>query len=475
MIYYTEKGVNLKQLAKTDNFLLDGNIHKNIMILAWPAIIEMLMATLVQFVDTAMVSQLGPSVIAAVAVNMSPTMLLSALFAGVGVGTTALVARHFGADEKKDAVLVSKQSVVLGVFGALVLTTLVLIFGRSIPLLMGARPDVVPLAAVYLRILSLGFMPMFTSFIAASALRGAGDTKTPMRANIIANIINIAGNFFLIFPSRIINILGLRIPVWGADMGISGAALSTSAARAVAGIIIVGALFSGRTHIRLTLKESYKPDLAIIKKVIRIGFPTAMERFVLSMGQVFLTRIVASLGTIQLAAHHIAIVAEAISYMPGFGFAIAATTLVGQMLGAKRPDKAEKYAYETLKISVVVMTAMGVILFLFPHQLMRIFTDDPDVIRYGAVCLRIVAFSQPFFASGMVQAGALRGAGDTKWPLYITIISMWGIRLSVAWFLVYVMDMGLTGAWLSITLDLTVRGILMFIRFRKGKWKRIDL
>jgi putative MATE family efflux protein len=258
-------------------------------------------------------------------------------------------------------------------------------------------------------------------------------------------------------------------------MGISGAALSTTIARFIAGLMIVGALYGGRTQIKLTLTESYLPDPAVKKKIIRIGFPTAMERFVLSMGQVFMTRIVASLGTVQLAAHHIAIVAEAISYMPGFGFSIAATTLVGQMLGAKRPDKAEKYAYETLRISVVVMTVMGMILFLFPRQLMQIFTDDPDVIRYGAVCLRIVAFSQPFFASGMVQAGALRGAGDTKWPLYITMISMWGIRLSIAWFLVYIMDMGLTGAWLALTLDLTVRGILMFIRFRKGEWKRIDL
>ncbi len=475
MIYCIEKGMALRQLKNSENFLLDGNIHKNIMILAGPAIIEMLMATLVQFVDTAMVSRLGPSVIAAVAVNMSPTMLLSALFAGVGVGTTALVARHFGAGEKEDARLVSKQSVMIGVFGAAVLMMLALIFGRSVPAIMGAEPDVIPLAAIYLRILSIGFVPMFTSFIAASALRGAGDTKTPMRANIISNIINVTGNFFLIFPSRIITVLGLRIPVWGADMGISGAALSTTVARLIAGIMIVGALYGGRTHIKLTLKESYMPDPAVIKKIIRIGFPTAMERFVLSMGQVFMTRIVAGLGTVQLAAHHIAIVAEAISYMPGFGFSIAATTLVGQMLGAKRPDRAEKYAYETLRISVVVMTAMGMILFLFPQQLMQIFTDDPDVIRYGAVCLRIVAFSQPFFASGMVQAGALRGAGDTKWPLYITMISMWGIRLTIAWFLVYIMDMGLTGAWLAITLDLTVRGILMYMRFRKGEWKRINL
>jgi len=458
-----------------NNELLDGSIKKNIMILAWPAIIEMLMATLVQFVDTAMVSSLGPVGIAAVAINMSPMWLLNGMFMGLSVGTTALVARHIGAGEPKEAAYITRQSMIIGVIGAAVLSASILLFGQKVPVFMGAEEEVLAPATDYIKIISATFILSFTSFIVASALRGAGDTKTPMRINIISNVVNVIGNFFLIFPSRNISLIGMEVFVPGAGMGVAGAALATSVSRGLAGLLMVIKLYGRNSVIKPELRGTYLPDIKVLKRILHVGLPSAVERITLSLGQVLFTRIVAGLGTIQLAAHHIAIVAEAISYMPGFGFSIAATTLVGQMLGAGRPQKAEVYGKETLKLGVLVMSVMGIVFLVFPGFLMRIFTNDPEVIGYGVVCLRIIALCQPFFASTMIQAGALRGAGDTRWPLYITIICMWGVRLLTAWFFVYVLDLGLMGAWFGMALDFIARGILMFIRFNRGDWKNIEV
>ena len=465
------------------------NARSKVLNLATPAIMEMFMATLVQFVDTAMVGQIGSVAIAAISLSSSPMWLIMGIFTGVSVGTTALVARYVGADEPLKAGEVAKQSVLLGVLMASVITLLTLMFGQYVPKWMGAEAEVLPHATAYLKILSTTFVLHFVSFIVSGVLRGAGDTKTPMRINIFANILNIFGNFFLIFPTRLVSFGGtLSIPVigevvfpyleftmWGADLGVMGAAISTAVSRGIAGIIVLFILFGGKFIVRLRINERLRFDFAIIKNILHIGLPAAMERVAMSSGQLFFTRIVADLGTTMLTAHHLAIVAESLSYMPGNGFSMAATTLVGQSLGAKKPEEAEEYGMETLKIGAFVMSGMGLIFFLFPHYLMGIFSNDPEVISYGSMALRIVAFSQPFFASAMVLSGALRGAGDTKMPLAIAFIGMWGIRLTLAVILVYVFDLGLMGAWIAMAADLWIRGTLMFIRFKSGKWKNIKL
>ena len=471
-----------------------GNVEvvkpkSRVMNLALPAILEMFMNTLVQYVDTFMVGQLGPIAIAAISLSSSPMWLIMGVFTGVSVGTTALVARYVGAGDVGKANLVAKQSVILGLIMSVIVTVLMLLFGQYVPKFMGAEPEVIPYTTSYLKILSLTFILHFTAFIASAVLRGAGDTKTPMRVNVLANILNIIGNFFLIFPTRVISIggdfslpligditiPGAQITIWGAGLGVSGAAISTAFTRGLAGVLMLLIIFSGKIVINLRIKESWRIDKAIQKSILTIGFPAALERVVMSSGQIFFTKIVTGLGTNVLAGHYLAIIAESLSYMPGMALSMAATTLVGQSLGANKPEEAQMYGMETLKIGAMIMTGMGLIFFFLPEQLIGLFNSDPEVIKHGALALRIVAFSQPFFASAMVLSGALRGAGDTVWPLRIALIGMWAIRLTLAVIFVWVLGLGLMGAWLAMGADLVIRGTMCYFRFKNGKWKTIKL
>lgn len=455
-----------------------AQIRKSVMLLAWPAIMEMFLATLVQFVDTAMVGSLGPVAIAAVGVSNSPMWVLNGLFAALGVGSTALVARFIGGKDVESANKVAQQSLLMGISLAFLITVLTLLFAEVVPTLMGAEPDVIPVAGSYMRIISLTFVLAFSSFILTGVLRGAGDTKTPMRVNALANVINVIANFALIFPTRNmlldLPILGeLAITIPGAGLGIQGAAIGTALSRGIAGVIILYILYTGRQGVRINF--SVKPDFAIIRKVLKIGLPATGERLIMSVGQMVFSMIVLGLGTAQYAAHHLAIVTESISYMPGFGFSMAATTLVGQSLGAGKPDLAESSGLTTWKIGALVMGGMGVIFFVIPEYFIMIFNRDPEIVRYGAMCLRLVALAQLPFSSAMVITGALRGAGDTVWPLIIAAIGKWPVRLGIAWLLVYQLDMGLMGAWIAMVVDLWVRGILTFLRFKSGRWKSVKI
>lgn len=453
-------------------------MRKMVLMLAWPAITEMFLTTLVQFVDTAMVGSLGEVAITAVGVSNSPMMLLNGLFAALGVGSTALVARFIGAGDRNSANKVAQQSLLMGIVLALLVTLLVVPFAEAIPRLMGAEPDVIPVAGSYFRILSFTFVLAFSSFILTGVLRGAGDTKTPMHVNALANIVNVAGNFFLIFPSRELAvdlpILG-EISMWvpGAGLGIIGAAIATAVARGLAGVIVLYIMFSGRNGVRVNF--TLKPDFAILRRVIKIGLPASGERLIMSGGQMLFSVIVLGLGTAQYAAHHLAIVAESLSYMPGFGFSMAATTLVGQGLGAGNPDLAERSGFTTWKLGAIVMCVMGVLFLTIPEYLIMIFNRDPEIIRYGAMCLRLEALAQLPFSASSILTGALRGAGDTVPPLIIAIVGRWVVRLTLAWYLVIQLDMGLLGAWTAMVVDLWVRGVVTFLRFKGGRWKSIKV
>ncbi len=454
-----------------------AEIRRAVILLAWPAITEMFLNTLVQFVDTAMVGSLGAVAIAAVGVSNSPMWMLMGIFAALGVGSTALVARHVGARQLEDANRTAQQSLFLGVLLALSVTLLIQLYGHLLPMAMGAEPEVIPEAASYLRIISMGFPLHFSMFILTGVLRGAGDTKTPMRVTALANVVNIALNFLLIFPTRelLLNLpflpeLAFTMP--GAGLGVQGAALGTALARSLAGIIVLWVLFGGRRGVRISLFP-LRFDGAIVRRILRIGLPASGERLIMSGGHMIFTIIVLGLGTAQYAAHHLAIVAESVSYMPGFGFSMAATTLVGQGLGAGKPKLAQTSGYITWQLGALTMCAMGVMFFVIPERLIMIFNRDPEIVRYGAMCLRMVALAQLPFSAAMVLTGGLRGAGDTVWPLIIAAIGMWPVRLGLALVFIHVFELGLFGAWLAMVIDLWVRGTITFFRFRSGRWQNI--
>lgn len=459
----------------------DAELRKETFKLALPAILEMMMQTLLGFADMAMVGSLGSAAIAAIGLSDMPMMTAMAGFAAISVGTTALVARYIGAKEQIMANNVAKQSLIISVFMAATFTFLGLILAESIVTLMGAKEDVIPLSVSYFKIVALGLPLMIITLVMSGVLRGSGDTKTPMYINGIANVVNIVGNFFMIYPSRNITLtlpiietkLSIFIP--GAGLGVNGAAIATTTSRSLAGLAILFILLSGRCLVKVNIREKLRIDFTIIRKIFNIGVPAAIEQFFMRFGQLLFFRIVSELGTVMIAAHRITLTAESLSFMPGFGFALAATTLVGQYLGAEEPELSEKSGIIAVEMAAIVMSIVGIFFFIWPDIFLKIFTREKEILENARWCLRIVALSQPFLAGVMGFSGALRGAGDTRRVLKITFIGIWGIRLTLAYLLAIVLKLGLIGAWIGMSIDLVIRGILFFIIFKSGKWKSIKV
>lgn len=439
-------------------------MRRTILELAWPAIVGNLLQTVVSMVDLAMVGRLGPVAVAAVGLGGQMLWFLNALIVSVTVGTTALVARFIGAQKKKDAEHVLVQSLLLVLLLSLVLTGFWYIFAEKALLLIGATEEVAEVGATYIRIVFMSTPCIFMIFNSEGALRGAGDTKTPMKVGIVMNLINVVLNYVLIFGK------------WGFPvLGVKGAGIATAIAYVWASITYVIIFFSGRFVLKIPRKNSFSFNIETVKRILRIGIPTGIQRIVMSGSMIFYVSIIASFGTTALAAHQIGLRIESLSYMPGFGFAVAATALVGQNLGARKPEKAEQSGWEAAKLCAVFMGLMGAFMILFPKQMAHFFVSEPEVIDLAAWYLRIVAISEPPLALIFTLAGGLRGAGETRPPLYISIFGLWIFRIPLAYVLGMVLGWGPIGAWTAMTIDTFVRGGLYVYQFRRGTWKEVKV
>ena len=432
--------------------------------LAWPSITEMFLVSLVSIADMIMVGRLGaeagPIGISAVGLSNQPLFFAMALFQSFNVGTTALVARSIGAGKQEDANETAKQSMVIVFFLGVFVGLMGFLSAGSIIRFMGAEADVLPIGTVYLRIVSIGMIFNVLSMGLSAVLRGAGDTRTPMRINMTANIVNVVGNYILIYGK-------FGFP----QLGVTGAGLATSFARLVAAIWVVSTVLRGKTVIRISFADGYRFNREIVRKVMQIGLPSSGEQFILRGGQVFFVRIVAGLGTITYAAHQISMNIMSLSFMPGMGFGIAASTLVGMSLGAGRPDIAERSGYETRFLGTIMASTMGLIFIFFGPWIIRLYNNNPDVIAQGTVALRIVGLIQPAQSTQFILAGGLRGAGDTRWPLYSSAIGIWGFRVLLALLFVQNFGWGLAGAWTALGIDQLVRSGMILYRYRSGHWK----
>jgi putative MATE family efflux protein len=456
------------------------NMNKVTIKLALPSIMEMFLQTLLGIADTAMVGAIGGYAIAAISITDNPIMLMIAVFGALSVGTTALVARFIGAKNYKDAENTILQSLFISGIMAFVFTAFGLILSKKIVSLMGAEAEVFPYAVKYMRIVLLGLPGLIITFIMSGALRGSGDTRTPMIVNGISNILNIIGNFLLIFESRTITLAlpfleeNITFFMPGAGLGVTGAGIATTVGRYIATFLILRILFNSKGDYNLDFND-FKIDKDIIRRIFKIGLPAAGEQLLFRSAQLAFFRIVASLGTVMIAAHKITITAESISFMPGWGFALAATTLVGQYLGAEDKDNAKRGGYTAGYMAVAIMSVLGVLFFFFPEMFIKIFTRDPEIIHYAVICLRIVAVAQPLLAIAMVFAGALRGAGDTKTVLITTGVTSWVVRVGLGYFLAITLGYGLTGAWIAMVLDFGIRGIAFLLLFKRGGWQNIEV
>jgi putative MATE family efflux protein len=440
-------------------------MRRAILALAWPVVTELVLQTVTQMADMIMVGRLGAECVAAVGLSNQPFRIIQGFFMGIGVGTTALVARFTGAGDRRRANRVTAQSLAVGSILAALFALLGYIFTPQLVGFMKAGPDVVPYAESYMRVLMPGLFMLVINMVTSSALRGAGDTRYPMRVNIILNLANILGNYILIYGN------------FGAPaLGVTGAALATTIARTIGTAMLLFHVLSGKGRIAVrTVGERFRFDPDLIRRIFNVGLPASLERVSLSLGISFYVRIVSALGTAAYAAHAIAINAEGISYMPGFAFAVAATTMVGQALGADRPDVAERAGVESWKMSATVMGLMGAVLFIFPEALMRLYGDDLEIIRMGAEVLQIMALAQIPMATSYVFVGALRGAGDTRAVLIFTMACVWGVRFCLAWLFVNVFGWGLPGAWYAMAIDWVARGTVSALRFRGGRWKQMRI
>jgi len=440
-----------------------GNIRRDVLSLALPAMGEQMLSMMVGIVDTFLAGHLGAAPLAAVGLANQWVFMATTLFGAIATGATALIARFVGAQDADQSDRVLAQSVLLGAMIGVVATGLGLSLARPAVILLGAQEEVIDLSRDYLMVVSSIFFFSTLMFIGNASLRGAGDTRTPLYVMMVVNVLNVVVAWTFVHGS-----FGLP------SLGVVGSALGAATGRLVGGLLVMAILLKGRTGIRLRL-AGLRPDLDMIRRILRVGLPSGLEQLLLRTGQMFFARILAEMGTVAYAANQVAMNAWSMSFMPGFGFALAATTLVGQGLGARDPDAAQQRGYTAYRMGAVLMSAMGLVFLLFPAQIVGFFTNEAQVVELGTLPLQMVGLIQPILAATMIFAGGLRGAGDTRFPMVVTGLSIWLLRLPLAYLLGLVLGWGLLGAWGALALDLSMRGLLNFMRFRGGRWKSVQV
>ena len=442
-------------------FVENRKLIKNIFQITLPAVFDLLAQTLIMALDMKMVSSLGPSAISSVGVGTAGMYALIPALIAVATGTTALLSRAYGADNKLDGKKAFAQSFFIAVPLGIFLTIIFLLFSEQIINLVGNAKDMnLKDAILYQNMTVIGFPFLGVSIATFYAFRAMGENKIPMIGNTLALVLKIILNFLLVYLFK-----------WG----IFGAALSTTLTRLFSAIFSIYLVFwSKKNWISLELKD-LKFDYFISKRILKVGIPAAVEQLGLRIGMLIFEMMVISLGNLSYAAHKIALTAESISFNLGFAFSFAASALVGQELGKGSSQKALKNGYICTIIAMIVMSTFGLLFFIIPQFLVSLFTKDKDVIELATMALKIVSICQPFSGASMVLAGALRGAGDTKSVLLITYLGIFLIRIPITYLFLDVLNLGLAGAWIVMTIALAIRSSLAFYIFRRGKWKYLQV
>jgi putative MATE family efflux protein len=460
---------NLKIINKIKYFresIMNKRLIRNkIFKLALPAILEMTLHTLVWTLDTAMVGRLNAESITAV--NLGAQIMFGSTFilgGMAGVGVTSLVARNVGAKNYDRASYVTSQGFLFSIIIGLIVCGLSFFFAEDIFKLIVDDMKVIELGSTYLRIVLIGGFFNLPYFISNSALRGAGNTVAPLIAAAVADIFNIIGDYVLIFGK-------FGFP----RLGVTGAAIATAGALMLGTIVSLSYLFAGKVGFKVKIRDIFNVDVDTIKSLIKLGVPAGLENLMNEGSRMLSSFWIAQLGTINFAANSIAVAAESLSFMPGYGFAIAATTLVGQNLGSNDPEMAQISASKSVKYGVLLMSMVGMAFLFIPNVIMSFFTNEREVIDLAAKSIRIGALEQPTIAVAMVLSGALKGAGDTKGPFYISTISNMCIRMPLIFLIVFVFKLNVVYIWMATALQFAVEALLMSIRYGKGSWKTIEI
>ncbi len=439
-------------------------------LLSIPSIAAQVSAIIMQYIDAAMVGSLGAEASASIGLISTTTWLFWGLCSSAATGFSVQIAHLIGAGRKKDAQNVVKQALFATLLFSLLLTALGCGICQYLPRWLGGDESINSDASAYFFIFSLS-LPIFQiGYLAGAVLRCSGNMFVPGMLNVAMCVLDVLFNCLLIFPTR--ELWGITVP--GAGLGVQGAAIGTVLAEFVAGAAMLWYLW--RKSPQLNLRHSagnFIPRKNTLKKSLRIGFPIAVEHTIMCGAQILVTVIVAPLGTLAIAANAFAITAESLCYMPGYGIGEAATTLVGQSIGARRRDLTKRFAHITVSAGIVVMTVMGIVMYLAAPPMMSFFTPDIQVRELGVMVLRIEAWAEPMFAAAIVSYGVFVGAGDTLIPSCMNLGSIWAVRLTLA--AILAPAFGLKGVWIAMCVELCFRGIIFLWRLYSENWlKRLD-
>ncbi|MDF2963930.1 MAG: family efflux transporter [Paenibacillus sp.] len=432
---------------------------KTLLVLAIPAMGETFFQSLVGFVDTFFVAKIGLVEVAAVGATNAILQVYFAIFMALGVASTVMIAREIGAGNVERAQHIAKQSVLLAGWAGLAFGLVTFFFAGPILQIMGAEPDVLEPSILYFRTVATPSIFISLMFILGSLLRGAGDTKSPMKVSLWINLLHIALDYVLIFG----------IAGHGA-MGLFGAGLATVIVRIIGVILLWRYLRRNKNNIGKFPVIHWRIDRELMKKLLQLGTPAAGERLSMRVGQVLYFGMILKMGTFTYAAHQLAGNFTIFGYMAGYGLATAATTLVGQQLGAKKIKEAREYAIASVILGSVLLTAIGIITYLLSDWYIYYFTNDALVIEQVRAALKIDAFAQPALAAVLILTGVLQASGDTKFPMYTTTVGIWLMRTLGVYMLGVILQWGIVGVWIAIAVDNYLRSILLFWRYRSDRW-----
>lgn len=439
--------------------------------LSLPAILANASAVVMQFIDAAMVGQLGADDSASVGLMGTTSWLFEGVLSAFAAGYAVQVAHLLGAKRSSDARQVVRQAIVVCLIFSLLLAGIGLIICKPLPVWLGAEAHIQANATRYFGTFML-FVPFFMlDIVASSMLRSSGNMRVPSVLNILMCVLDVVFNYLLIFPTRQISLLGQEITMPGAGLGVVGAALGTASAGLVISLLMIYYLVFRSSELRLTLdKGSFKPTWKVFKKSVKISTPMGLQHIMMCSASIVITGIVAPLGSIALAANSFGITAESLCYMSGYGIADAATTLIGQSLGAKRKRLTRSFAWITVLSGMTIMGVMAVFMYVFATQLMGFMSPVPEVVELGARCLRVEAWSEPLFAAAIICYGVFVGAGYTLVPCGINLVSMWIVRLGVS--AIMVTTMGLYGVWMAMAIELCFRGTVYLLWLSSKRWMK---
>lgn len=450
----------------------DRGMLSTILALAWPTMLEQLMQTAVQYIDTAMVGSLGTQATAAVGSTGTVNWLIGSTISAVGIGFLSYISKALGAGRHAAAKRAVSQAVlatlVLGIFFTIVTVSL---SGR-IPVWMQADVSIRDMASRYFLILYLPMLPRTASIIFGTVLRSAGDTKSPMKIGLVVNLINIVLNFLLIYPVRETVLFSRRFTVWGAGLGVIGAAVASAFAFTIGGICITCVLWK---HPLVSPRgQKFTPDPQILRPCLKVAVPNMLQRFGTSLGYVAFAAMINSLGETSTAAHTIANTVESAFYIPGYGMQTAAATLAGNAYGANDEKRMRSLASMFIPLETVLMVGSGACLFLAAPALMRIFSGSGTVVQLGAAVLRMVAVSEPFYGFSIIIEGFMMGVGRTKAPLVYNIIGMWFVRILGTFLCTQLLGLGLISAWACMIAHNLLLFVLFLICYVRGTWNPLQ-